>query len=90
MKLTSFTIGIQMILSFFFQGIGKGVPSMVLASARQIIFLLPSLLILPRMFGLTGLWVAFPVADALSIILTLIWTNVEFRKQGIRFRLRYS
>ncbi len=85
-----FTIGIQMILGYFFQGIGKGLPSLVLASARQIIFLLPALLILPRIFGLTGLWVTFPVADALSFILTLVWASIEFRRQGIRFRLRYS
>jgi len=85
-----FSIGIQMVLSFFFQGIGKGLPSLVLASARQVIFLLPALLIFPRMFGLAGLWAAFPASDVLSVILTLIWTSIEFRRQGIRFRLRYS
>ncbi len=85
-----FAVGLQIVVTFFFQGIGKGLPSLVVASARQVIFLIPSLLILPRMFGLTGLWVAFPVADALSIILTLFWTSIEFRRQGIRFRLRYS
>jgi putative MATE family efflux protein len=85
-----FGIGIQMLLSFFFQGIGQGLPSLVLASARQIVFFLPSLLILPRLFGLTGLWVAFPVADALSTVLSLVWTGVEFRRQGIRFRLHYD
>lgn len=85
-----FTIGIQMVLSFFFQGIGRGLPSLVLASARQIIFLLPGLLIFPRLFGLTGVWVAFPTADVLSLTLTLIWTGIEFRRQGIRFHLRYN
>jgi len=84
-----FSIGIQMVLSFFFQGIGRGFPSLVLASARQIIFLLPGLLIFPRLFGLTGVWMSFPIADVLSLILTLIWTGIEFRRQGIRFRLRY-
>jgi len=83
-------IGIQMILSSFFQGIGKGIPSMVLASARQILFLLPALLILPRIFGLTGVWASFPVADSLAVILTLVWTGIEFHRQGIRFRLRYN
>ena len=78
-----------MILSFFFQGIGRGFPSLVLASARQIIFLLPGLLILPRFFGLTGVWVSFPASDVLSVLITLIWTAVEFRRQGIRFRWRY-
>jgi len=83
-----FAVGFQIVVTFFFQGIGKGLPSLVLASARQLIFLIPGILILPRMFGLIGLWVAFPVADALSIMLTLIWTSIEFRRQGIRFRLR--
>ena len=85
-----FTIGIQIILSAFFQGIGKGFASLVLASARQIIFLLPALLILAPIFGLTGLWAAFPVANILSTILTVIWTRAEFRRQGIRFHLRYK
>jgi len=83
-----FTIGIQMILGFFFQGIGRGMPALVLSSARQVIFLLPGLLILPQMFGLTGLWVAFPIADALSIMLTLFWTSREFRRLGLHFRLK--
>ena len=85
-----FAVGLQIVVTFFFQGIGKGLPSLVLASARQVIFLVPGLLIFPQMFGLVGLWIAFPVADALSIMLTLFWTSVEFRRQGIRFRLRYG
>jgi Na+-driven multidrug efflux pump len=85
-----FAVQLQIIISFFFQGIGRGIASLVLASARQVIFLIPGLLVLPRIFGLMGLWAAFPVADALSILLTLVWTGVEFRRQGIRFRLRYS
>jgi putative MATE family efflux protein len=89
-SLAFFTIGIQMILGFFFQGVGKGLPSLVLASARQVIFLLPGLLIFPKLFGLTGLWAAYPVADALSFTLAVIWTGFEFRRLGIQFRLRYK
>ncbi|MFH1560209.1 MAG: hypothetical protein ABID84_02185 [Chloroflexota bacterium] len=85
-----FAVQLQIIATFFFQGIGKGTAALVLASARQVIFLIPGLLVLPRIFGLAGLWAAFPVADALSILLTLVWTGVEFRRQGIRFRLRYG
>jgi Na+-driven multidrug efflux pump len=85
-----FLIGTQMTLTMFFQGIGKGLPALIMASARQIIFLIPSILILPRFFGLTGLWVAFPLADYLSTAVTIIWTFVESRKQGIPFRLRYA
>ena len=85
-----FAVGLQMVITFFFQGIGKGLPSLVMAASRQLIFLVPALLILPRLFDLVGLWAAFPVADGLSIVLTIIWTYIEFRKQGIRFRFRYS
>jgi len=88
-SLAFFMIGIQIVISFFFQGIGRGLASLIIASARQIIFLLPAMLILPSAFGLTGLWAAFPASDALAIILTLIWLGIEFRRMGIPFRLRY-
>jgi putative MATE family efflux protein len=82
-----FAVGVQNNLSFFFQGIGKGVQSLVVASSRNLIFLIPCLLIMPSIFGLTGLWVAYPVADALSVALTLTWTAIEFRSLRIPFRL---
>jgi len=83
-----FTTGLQMILSVFFQGIGRGIASLVLSSSRQVIFMIPAILILPRLFGITGLWVAFPTAEILAIILTLIWTIFEFRHLGIHLHLR--
>ncbi len=85
-----FITQLQIIASFFFQGIGKGKAAMILASARPVIFLVPALLILPRLFGLNGLWAAFPVADALSMLLTIVWTIREFHKQGIPIRFRYK
>lgn len=62
---------------------------MLLASSRQVAFLLPMLFILPRIFDLNGLWASFPVADGLSTIVTLVWVGIYFRKLGIPFRLRY-
>ena len=85
-----FAVQLQILVSFFFQGIGKAIPSLVLASARQVIFLIPGLLILPRLFGVVGLWIAFPVADVLSMLLTLVWIGIEFRNQGMPFQLRYA
>ena len=79
-----------MTVSFFFQGIGKGLPALLLTSSRQILFLLPALFILPRLFGLTGLWAIFPVADISSVMLALAWTIIQFRRLGIPFRLRYN
>lgn len=85
-----FGVQLQIIAGFFFQGIGKGTASLIIVSARQILFTIPGLLILPRLFGLVGLWAAFPVADGLSILLTLIWIGIESRRQKISFHLRYD
>ncbi|MFC1978789.1 MATE family efflux transporter [Chloroflexota bacterium] len=87
--LSFFSIGLQNTLSAFFQGLGRGIASLVLTSARQVIFLLPALLILTRYFDLTGLWASFPTADTLAIILCLVWTAYEFRHLKIPFKLRY-
>ncbi|MBT3362526.1 MAG: MATE family efflux transporter [Chloroflexi bacterium] len=84
-----FTVGLQNVLSAFFQGMGRGIASLILASARQIIFLIPAILILPDIFQETGLWASFPVADLCAITLTLVWTIIAFKRMGIRFRLRY-
>lgn len=78
-----FIVGIQMIPGFFFQGIGRGIPSTVLSSARHIFFLLPMILLLPRFYGLKGLWISFPIADILTCLLGIFWLSIEFRKQGI-------
>ena len=43
---------------------------------------------MPRIFGLNGLWAGYPVADALALLLTAIWTGIEFRRLGIPFRLQ--
>ncbi|MFC1978788.1 MATE family efflux transporter [Chloroflexota bacterium] len=84
-----FTVGLQNVLSAFFQGLGRGIASLILASSRQIIFLIPAILILSRLFNETGLWASFPTADLCAITLTIAWTIYEYRHLGIRFRLRY-
>jgi len=83
-----FTVGLQNNLRAFFQGIGKAIPSLVVSSSRQLLFLIPCLLILPRMLGSTGLWAAYPTADLLSLVLSLTWTIITFRSLKIPLRLR--
>jgi Na+-driven multidrug efflux pump len=80
-----FTIGLQSNLGSFFQGIGKAVPALIVSSCRQLIFLIPCLLIMPSIFGLTGLWAAYPIADFLSLVLSLAWTVFAFRSLRIPF-----
>jgi Na+-driven multidrug efflux pump len=84
-----FVTQLQRIAGFFFQGIGKGQAALIMVAARPVIFLVPALLILPRFFELRGLWICYPVADALSVLLMVIWTAKEFKQQGIKLRLRY-
>jgi putative MATE family efflux protein len=83
-----FASGVQSNLSSFFQGIGKGTASLVVASSRQVIILVPCLLVLSNVLGLAGLWAAYPMADFLSLLLSLSWVFIVFRSLGIPFRLR--
>jgi putative MATE family efflux protein len=73
-------IGIQAIGSTLFQAIGKKAPSIFLSLTRQFIFLIPFLLILPSFMQINGVWAAFPVADILSTLITLIWVLVEIKR----------
>ncbi len=65
-------LGFQIVASNFFQSIGKPRLSIVLSISRQIIFLIPAILILPHFYGLNGIWYAMPIADFLSTILAII------------------
>jgi Na+-driven multidrug efflux pump len=64
-------VGFQMVTSSFFQSIGKARFSIFLSLTRQVLFLIPALLILPRFIGLDGVWLGGPVSDFSSSLLTL-------------------
>tara|TARA_B110000285_G_scaffold230203_1_gene296353 strand:- start:18519 stop:19862 length:1344 start_codon:yes stop_codon:yes gene_type:complete len=68
-------IGIQLIGAAYFQAIGKALPALLLTLSRQGIFFIPLLFILPRFYGVDGVWMAFPIADVLSTILTAFFLN---------------
>ncbi len=55
--------GFQIMASGLFQALGKAGPSFVLSLLRQVIFLIPLVLVLARYFGLFGIWLAFPLSD---------------------------
>jgi putative MATE family efflux protein len=63
-------IGFQFICAGLFQSLGKAVQAFILAISRQMLFLLPLLLLLPLFFGLQGVWLAFPATEFLSVLLT--------------------
>jgi Na+-driven multidrug efflux pump len=61
-------IGSQIVITNFFQSIGKAKISIFLSLTRQFLFLIPCLLMLPPWLGLTGVWTAMPLSDGLSAI----------------------
>ncbi len=67
----SMTISIQQITSGVFQALGKAKEAFIISMSRQVLFLIPLLLTLPTLFNLTGIWLAFPLADLLSFLLAL-------------------
>ncbi|MEI7616093.1 MAG: MATE family efflux transporter [Actinomycetota bacterium] len=74
------TLGLQFIGGSFFQAIGKAVPAIILNISRQVIFLIPGILVLPRFFGLNGVWLSLPISDFLSTVLTLIFIGYELKQ----------
>jgi len=73
-------IGFQMVTTNFFQSIGKAKISMFLSLSRQLLFLLPLLIILPSIFGVDGVWASLPSSDALASIVTGIIMFLHMRK----------
>ena len=64
--------GIQIPSGIFFQAIGKSTKSAILSLSRQIVILIPSMIILSHIFGLMGVLYAGPVADGIAFILAAI------------------
>ena len=81
---------LQIALTNFFQGVGKGIASLILTSTPDLLLWLPGVIILSKLFGQTGIWMVFPVVDTLAVTFTLIWLTITFRKMGIRFHMRYG
>ncbi|MFK7747338.1 MAG: MATE family efflux transporter [Kordia sp.] len=73
-------IAVQMIGSGYFQAIGKAIPALLLTLTKQGFFLIPLILILPKYYGIFGVWVAFPIADLLSTIVTGWYLNREVKR----------
>ncbi len=70
---------IQIIGSTYFQSIGKPIESLILGISRQFLILIPLVVIMPRIFGLNGIWFSFPMSDFLATSLTLILLFREVR-----------
>ena len=72
-------VGAQIIGAGYFQAVGKARQAMLLMLSRQVILLIPAVFILPRFFGLDGVWAALPTADCGAFVWTSTWLFLELR-----------
>ena len=75
-------VGFQIISTTLFQAVGAAAKSIFMGLTRQVIFLLPLLYLLPRWFGLDGIWYSFPMGDVLATLVTVYFVWDEFRRIG--------
>ncbi len=73
-------ITMQLIGSAYFQAAGKAIPALVLTLLKQGIFLIPLAYILPKYYGVVGVWWSFPIADVLSTLVTVLVLKREVDK----------
>jgi len=73
-------VGVQIVGANYFQAVGKPVQATILSLSRQVLFLIPLLLILPNFWGIEGVWRTVPIADSLSVILTASFLFYEMKE----------
>jgi putative MATE family efflux protein len=82
--LVSPLVGFQIVVGNFFQSIGMAKKSIFLSISRQLLFLVPLLLILPHYFGTVGVWASITVSDGISIIVAAVMLWQFYRKGAFR------
>jgi len=73
-------IAMNLLGSAYFQAVGKAMPALLLTLTKQGFFLIPLLFILPNIFGLNGVWYAFPIADLGAAIITFWFLRKELKQ----------
>lgn len=76
-------IAVQLIGAAYFQAAGKAKKALLLTLSKQGFFLIPLVLILPNFLGIFGVWIAFPIADILSTLLTGYFLKKEMNTKLI-------
>ena len=73
-------IGAQMVITNFFQSIGSAKVSIFLSLSRQLLILVPLILILPASMGLEGVWLAMPVSDGVAAVMAYAMIALYIRR----------
>ena len=73
-------VGFQMVTGSFFQSIAQPGKSIFLSLSRQLLFLVPFIIIFPHFWGINGVWISLPASDFVSSIITTVLLANYFRK----------
>lgn len=73
-------IGYQMVVTNFFQSIGKAGISIFLSLTRQMLFLIPLLVVLPPLMGVDGVWYALPISDVMAAVMAAVMIITHIKK----------
>ena len=72
-------VGFQIVVTSFFQSLGMVKKSIFLSLSRQLLFFIPGLIFLPQIWGLNGVWSAFPISDFLATVITGILFTLQLK-----------
>lgn len=81
-------IGFQIVSSNYFQAVGKPMQASLLSLSRQVLILIPAMLILPRFFGINGVIYAGPLSDIISSLITGILIFFELKHLDVKHQQR--
>ena len=78
-------VGAQIVITNFFQAIGKSKISILLSLSRQMLFLVPGIIILPYFFGTDGVWISMPISDVAAFTFSMIafaWIYKKIKREN--------
>lgn len=73
-------VGFQIVASNFFQYIKRAKRAVILSTTRQLLFLVPLLIVLPPIYGTDGVWMSMPIADGTASLLAAVLLFFEIRR----------
>lgn len=79
-------VGMQIVITNFFQSVGKPKISIFLSLTRQLLFLIPFLIILPRYYGINGVWIGMTASDVIAFLFAIVTLIIEMRRHERRLR----
>jgi len=74
-------VGPTILFNTAFQGLSRGKEALALSLIRQFLFFVPLLLLLPRIWGINGVWLTWPSSDVLAFIVAGLWLFREYKLQ---------